>query len=60
MGKIIDFPSKSQVKGRFDISVKETIKALGNAKEAALRDIDFLCELIERVNDVREKSDPNI
>ena len=39
------------------INTKETINELVNAKEAVLRDIDFLSEQIKRARDAREKSD---
>jgi hypothetical protein len=39
------------------IETKETINELVNAKEAVLREIDFLSSQIERAKDAREKSD---
>jgi hypothetical protein len=39
------------------IETKETINELVNAKEAVLREIDFLSSQIERAQDAREKSD---
>lgn len=39
------------------IETTETINELLNAKEAVLRDIDFLSEQIKRARDAREKSD---
>lgn len=39
------------------INTKETINELVNAKEAVLRDIDFLAEQIKRAKETREKSD---
>jgi chromosome segregation ATPase len=39
------------------INTKETINELVNAKEAVLRDIDFLSEQIKRAKEAREKSD---
>ena len=40
-----------------DIKTQETIRELEKAKEAALRDIDFLAERIDRARKAREKSD---
>lgn len=49
LGKVSDASSK--------IETKETINELVKAKEAVVRDIDFLKEQIERVSDARQKSD---
>ena len=49
LGKISDSSAR--------IETKETINELIQAKEVALRDIDFLAEQIERARGAREKSD---
>ena len=40
-----------------DIETRETLNQLVQAKEATLRDIDFLAEQIDRARSAREKSD---
>lgn len=49
VGKISDASSK--------IETNETVKELERAKEAGLRDIDFLAEQFDRARSGREKSD---
>ena len=49
LGKISDSSAR--------IETKETINELIQAKEAALKDIDFLAEQIERAKGARDKSD---
>jgi hypothetical protein len=49
-----DLGKISDASGR--IETKETVNELVNAKEAALRDIDFLAEQIDRARGAREKS----
>jgi hypothetical protein len=48
MGKITDAAGK--------IETKETLNQLETAKEAALRDMEFLSEQIERARSARERS----
>ena len=49
LGKVSDASSK--------IESKETINELVKAKEAVMRDIDFLKEQIDRATDARQRSD---
>jgi len=49
LGKVSDASSK--------IKTAETISELVKAKEAIMRDIDFLKEQIDRASDARQKSD---
>jgi len=48
LGKVSDFSAQ--------IETEETINELLKAKEAVIRDIDFLAEQVNRASDAREKS----
>lgn len=48
LGEVVDVSAK--------VETKETINELVTAKEALIRDIDFLTEQIQRASDARERS----